>query len=122
MLRAPLAKADGLYMTGITVWELYTGHEPFHDFDDDFLEDVIASGFQPNLLAVYDNTIRQLIVSYLEAGNPPMPEGRTLRGNCICDSTRAVRGLPWSTSTFIREGCALPGMQSGEMRRSLSYA
>ena len=52
MRDAPLAKADDLYATGITMWQLYTGREPFDDVDPEFLEDVIASGFQPNLLAV----------------------------------------------------------------------
>jgi hypothetical protein len=90
MLDAPLAKADDLYATGITMWQLYTGREPFDDVDQDFLENVIASGFQPNLLAVDDTTIRELIVSYLEAGNPPLPEGRTYRANDVCVTARVV--------------------------------
>ena len=88
--RAPLAKADDIYMTGITIWEIYTGRVPFDYFDYDYLEDVIASGFQPDLLAVDDHDIRRLIASYLEAGNPSMPEGRTLRGNCACVTARVA--------------------------------
>lgn len=63
---------------------------PFDDFDDDFIEDVIASDFQPNLFSVDDNTIWQLVASYLAAGNPSMPEGRTLRGNSTCVTARVV--------------------------------
>ena len=87
---APLAKADDLYATGITMWQLYTGREPFDDIDHLFLEDVIASGFQPNLLAVDDTTIRERIAFYLETGNPPLPDGRTYRGKDACVTARVV--------------------------------
>ena len=90
MRDAPLAKADDLYATGITMWQLYTGREPFDDVDPEFLEDVIASGFQPNLLAVDDITVRELIASYLDAGNPPLPEGRSYQSNDACVTARVV--------------------------------
>lgn len=93
MWKAPLAKADDLYATGITIWQLYTGHVPFDNVvasEDDFIEDVVACGFQPNLLAVDDTEIRELIASYLEAGNPPLPDGRTARGNCACVTAQVV--------------------------------
>jgi len=90
MLDAPLAKADDLYATGITMWQLYTGRVPFDDVGCDFLQDVIASGFQPNLLTVDGTTIRELIASYLEAGNPPLPDGRTYGGNANCVVARVV--------------------------------
>ena len=90
MWDAPLAKADDLYATGITMWQLYTGREPFDEVNCDFLEHVIASGFQPNLLAVDDTTIRELIASYLDGGNPPLPDGRTYRGKGVCVTARVV--------------------------------
>ena len=90
MWDAPLAKADDLYATGITMWQLYTGREPFDEVNCDFLEHVIASGFQPNLLAVDDTIIRELIASYLDGGNPPLPDGRTYRGKGVCVTARVV--------------------------------
>ena len=90
MERAPLARADDLYATGITIWELYTGCSPFDTVDSYFIEDVVASGFQPNLCAVDDDAIRQLILSYLDAGNPALPEGQTFRGSCACVAAEVV--------------------------------
>jgi hypothetical protein len=45
-----LRKADDFYATGITIWEISAGCVPFDDIDEEFLEDIVADGFQPQYL------------------------------------------------------------------------
>jgi serine/threonine protein kinase len=78
-----LRKADDFYMTGITIWEISAGCVPFDGIEENFMEDIVAGGFQPNLYAVPDTTTRQLVQSYLEAGQEP------LQRTSICKSVEA---------------------------------
>jgi hypothetical protein len=87
-----LTKADDLYATGITMWHLYTGMIPFEGVDDEYMDAVIASGFQPNLWAVNDKGVRELIESNLEAGNPALelPDGQTAKSWQVCVEATVV--------------------------------
>lgn len=65
----PLAKAEDLYATGISIWEIYTGRIPFDDVQPDFVEDVISEGARPDITLVDDATVAELIVTYLDTGD-----------------------------------------------------
>jgi serine/threonine protein kinase len=86
----PLKKADDLYATGITIWEISAGCVPFEDIDKNFLEDVVAGGFQPNLYAVPDTTTRQLVHSYLEAGQEPFQQTSICKSVVVCITADVV--------------------------------
>ncbi|RXW22550.1 hypothetical protein EST38_g3323 [Candolleomyces aberdarensis] len=111
----PLTKADDLYATGITMWQIYTGLTPFDNVDADFMDEVIASGCQPNLLAVDDKYVREFINSYLEAGNPPLQlaDGQTARSWPVCveatvvfaDCAQATSALHTYETVVHCDGC-----------------
>jgi len=65
----PLAKAKDLYVMGISMWQIYTGHIPFADIDDDMVEDVIESGGRPDITLIDNVMTAALVVSYLDSGN-----------------------------------------------------
>lgn len=84
----PLSTADDLYACGITMWEIYTGTSAFETDSDELdvmvVEDVVASGFQPNISAIDDAKIRTMIFEYLKEGNLPLPDGATHQGQIHC--------------------------------------
>jgi len=86
----PLRKADDLYATGITIWEISAACVPFEDIDEDFLEDIVTGGFQPNLYAVPDATTRQLVHSYLEAGQEPLQRTSICKAQAVCVTADVV--------------------------------
>jgi serine/threonine protein kinase len=69
-----LTKAEDLYATGISMWEIYTGHIPFSDIDDDTVEDIIMSGGRPDITLIDDAMVAELIVSYLDRGDRSLHE------------------------------------------------
>jgi hypothetical protein len=79
-----------LYATGITIWEISAGCVPFHDIDEDFLDDIVDCGFQPNLYAVPDTTTRQLVNSYLEAGQEPLQQTSICKAQTVCITADVV--------------------------------
>jgi hypothetical protein len=85
-----LRKADDFYATGITIWEISSGCVPFDDIDENFLEDIVAGGFQPNLYAVPDTTTRQLVHSYLEAGQEPLQRTSICKPRAVCVTADVV--------------------------------
>lgn len=107
----PLSKPDDLYALGITVWEIYTERTPFDGIDSDFLEDVVAAGFQPNMSAVREKDIRALIMSFLKEGNLSLPEGGQyvpynvcVTGDVAYEDCTAVPPHTYE-KTVHREGC-----------------
>lgn len=72
---SPTTKADDLYATGITMWELHTGCSAFDGANEDAVGDLVAAGFQPNMYAISDPATRQLVASYLERGNRALSNG-----------------------------------------------
>ena len=70
-----LTKAEDLYATVISMWEIYTGHIPFPDVDDDTVEDIIKSG---NITLINNVMVAELIASYLDCGNRSLHE----QANC----------------------------------------
>ena len=85
-----LRKADDLYATGITIWEISAGCVPFDDIDEDFLDDIVVCGFQPNLYAVLDTITRQLVHSYLEAGQEPLQRTSICKARTVCVTADVV--------------------------------
>jgi serine/threonine protein kinase len=69
-----LTKAEDIYATGISMWEIYTGHVPFSDVDDDTVEDIIKSGGRPDITLIDDATVAELVVSYLDCGDRSLHE------------------------------------------------
>lgn len=65
----PLMKAEDLYATGISIWQIYTGNIPFDDIDEDVIEDTIATGARPDIALVDDPAIAKLITTYLDSGD-----------------------------------------------------
>ena len=70
----PLTKAEDIYSTGISMWEIYTGRIPFADVVDDMVEDVIKSGVRPDITLIDDAMVADLIVSYLDSGDRSLHE------------------------------------------------
>ena len=85
-----LRRADDLYATGITIWEISAGCVPFDGIDEDFLDDIVACGFQPNLYAVPDTTTRQLVHYYLEAGQEPLQRTSICKAQTVCVTADVV--------------------------------
>ena len=115
----PLTKADDIYATGITMWEISTGRIAFEDIEDDrddfrMLEDLVAAGFQPNPLEVEDPDVRGGIATYLEEGHIPLVEGEDSGPQQGCISGFVVldgcASAPAHTTeiTVHRRGC--PGV------------
>ncbi|KAG8695751.1 hypothetical protein FRC08_007571 [Ceratobasidium sp. 394] len=65
----PLTRAEDLYSTGISIWEIYTGHIPFGDVDEETTEDIIRDGGRPDLSLVDDSAIATLVTRYLDSGD-----------------------------------------------------
>jgi serine/threonine protein kinase len=70
----PLTKAEDIYATGISIWEIYTGRIPFADLDDDMVDDVVKSGARPDITLIDDAMVAELIVSYLDSGDRSLHE------------------------------------------------
>ena len=87
---SPLRRADDLYATGITIWEISAGRVPFDDIEEDSLVDIVACGFQPNLYDVPDTTTRQLVRSYLEAGLEPFQRTSICKSPTVCVTADVV--------------------------------
>jgi len=65
-----LSKAEDIYATGISIWEIYTGRIPFDDVvDEDEVEDIIGSGVRPDVTLIDDTALTELVVSYLDSGD-----------------------------------------------------
>ena len=72
-----LTKAEDLYATGISMWEIYIGHIPFADVDDDMIEDVIKSGGRPDITLIDDAVAAEFIMSYLDCGDRSLHESKS---------------------------------------------
>lgn len=67
----PLNWEDDLQAIGITVWEVTSSQDcPISDIDEDYVEEIIMTGFQPNIYMVVDAATRDLMRSLLNAGFP----------------------------------------------------
>ncbi|KAF8595726.1 kinase-like protein [Ceratobasidium sp. AG-I] len=65
----PLTKAEDIYATGISIWEIYTGCIAFDGLDEDEVEDAISAGNRPDITLVDDPTTAALITAYLDSGD-----------------------------------------------------
>jgi serine/threonine protein kinase len=57
----PLIAAEDIYALGTTVWEIFTGLVPYHDLQDDEVEDAIISGKLPHLGFIENEEARHFI-------------------------------------------------------------
>lgn len=126
--QVPLVKADDLYATGITIWELYTGQEAFRAglpnsdiiSPEEFIEYIVSAGFQPDLTAVDDIKTRELVASYLAAGvqGLNLPADAILQGqDCCVIADVAFSGClaapPHSFTKFVQcKNCASAPMEN----------
>lgn len=71
----PKTKAEDLYATGISIWQIYTGRIPFdYTSEEPIVEDMIRAGIRPDIAAVDDATIAQQILTYLTVGDQSPPD------------------------------------------------
>ncbi|KAF5317280.1 hypothetical protein D9611_003802 [Ephemerocybe angulata] len=107
---SPVRKEDDLYATGIAMWEIASGRVPFEEVDPEFVEHVVAAGFQPNLGAVHDLETRRLITMYLQRGCPNSEVDFRSNEVCVAANVEFEDCVAQPAHTYIRsvhrEGCS----------------